>query len=93
MVYIGPAIRKNGAERKRTKSDPKEIASMLMLPFVENSFKRGASQQLEQVWVHIEVVIQEDLLKVRVANSKAIASPAHDIDVVPKGNCLLPLPT
>ena len=37
------------------------------------------------MWVHIELVIQEDLLKVRVTNSKATASPAHDIDVVPKG--------
>ncbi|WP_017733298.1 sensor histidine kinase [Nafulsella turpanensis] len=63
----------------------KEVSPMLLLPFVENSFKHGASQQLDQVWVRIEVLIQEKSLVVKVVNSKSAAPSAQAAGDVPKG--------
>ena len=63
----------------------KEVAPMLLLPFVENSFKHGASQQLEQVWVQIEVLIQEDVLNLKVMNSKSAGLKARENAAVPQG--------
>lgn len=46
------------------------IAPMLILPFVENCFKHGVSNNLKQCWIkiHLEVKAQEMLLE--IANSK-----------------------
>ena len=63
----------------------KEVAPMLLLPFVENSFKHGASQQLEQVWVQIEVLIQEDTLNLKVMNSKPEVPTTRETAAIPKG--------
>lgn len=63
----------------------KEVPPMLLLPFVENTFKHGASQQLEQVWVQIEVMIQEDVLKLRVLNSKSTVLKTQENKVEPQG--------
>lgn len=48
----------------------KKIPPLLLLPFVENSFKHGASQQLEAAWIHIHLIIDDDSLKFNVVNSK-----------------------
>lgn len=63
----------------------KEIPPMLILPFVENSFKHGTSQQLEQVWLRIDVVVQEDSLLLHVANSKNALSNQNDDQGVKEG--------
>jgi two-component system LytT family sensor kinase len=46
------------------------IAPLLMLPFVENSFKHGAKNQLHDSWIHIDLEIQPDSLILKVENSK-----------------------
>jgi sensor histidine kinase YesM len=46
------------------------VAPLLILPFVENSFKHGASNQLKAGWIHIDVEVQNQLLIIRVENSK-----------------------
>jgi LytS/YehU family sensor histidine kinase len=56
------------------------IAPLLILPFVENSFKHGVSNQLSKGWVRIDISVQENVLVVKVENSKA----ASDIDKIIK---------
>jgi two-component system LytT family sensor kinase len=46
------------------------IAPLLMLPFVENSFKHGAKNQLHDSWIHIDLEMQSDSLILKVENSK-----------------------
>ena len=47
------------------------IAPMLILPFVENSFKHGVSEELDQSWVSIDLTIKEESLTLKVENSKS----------------------
>lgn len=46
------------------------IAPLLLLPFVENSFKHGASHMLEQPWVSLYISIDGDTLKMNLVNGK-----------------------
>jgi two-component system, LytTR family, sensor kinase len=56
------------------------IAPLIILPFVENSFKHGVSNQISKGWVRIDISVQDDQLVVKVENSKTI----NDIDKVIK---------
>ena len=47
----------------------KQIAPLLLIPFLENSFKHGASENLDQAWISIELIVQEDKLKFKVLNA------------------------
>ena len=47
------------------------IPPLVLLPFVENSFKHGLSQQTEACWLRIEVNYDADCLLLKVENSKA----------------------
>jgi LytS/YehU family sensor histidine kinase len=47
------------------------IAPLIILPFVENCFKHGASESLLQAWVKIRIDIQPTAIAVKVENSKA----------------------
>ncbi|MEQ9308297.1 MAG: histidine kinase [Balneolaceae bacterium] len=53
-----------------------QIPPMLLLPFVENAFKHGTSDTLDDVWVEINVVIRNQILSFSVKNS-AGQNPAH----------------
>lgn len=66
-------------------STGKAIPPMLLLPFVENSFKHGASQQLEQVWISMIVTIHEQKLEFQVKNSKLLAANTSLGGAVPQG--------
>ncbi len=46
-----------------------EIPPMLLLPFVENAFKHGTSDALDEVWVEIKVAIRNQTLSLSVKNS------------------------
>jgi len=48
----------------------RQIAPMLLLPFVENAFKHGVSTETANAWVRIDVKVQEDLLVLLVENCK-----------------------
>ena len=48
----------------------KFIAPLMMLPFIENAFKHGTSEQIEKCWLNVDIVIKENTLKVKIANSK-----------------------
>ena len=47
------------------------IAPLLLLPFIENCFKHGTSQILEQPWVSLKIVIEDDVMKMKLLNGKA----------------------
>jgi hypothetical protein len=48
----------------------KYIAPLLILPFLENAFKHGTSQQLEKSWMSIDIAVKDFFLNCKVVNSK-----------------------
>ncbi|GAB4047501.1 histidine kinase [Spirosoma litoris] len=48
----------------------KLIAPLLLIPFLENAFKHGTSEQVDQAWMHIDLSVQENQLKFKVINSR-----------------------
>jgi len=48
----------------------KQIRPLLMLPLLENSFKHGLSQQLEQKWINLDLHVERNNLYFKLANSK-----------------------
>lgn len=46
------------------------IAPLLILPFVENSFKHGTSGETEEAWINIDLNVKDGLLTLKVDNSK-----------------------
>lgn len=56
----------------------RQIPPMLLLPFVENSFKHGASRELEQVEVQINIGITENQFTLKVVNDKGDTPPEPD---------------
>jgi len=48
----------------------KQIRPLLLLPLIENSFKHGMSQQLEQKWISLELEVEKNMLYFKLANSR-----------------------
>ena len=48
----------------------KLIAPMLLLPFVENSFKHGVASATEDAWINIDLSVKNHFLTLKVENSK-----------------------
>ncbi|MDO9376678.1 MAG: histidine kinase [Bacteroidota bacterium] len=48
------------------------IAPLLLLPFMENAFKHGASHLLEAAWISLSINVEGDTLKMKLINSKPI---------------------
>ena len=48
----------------------KLIAPLLLIPFVENSFKHGSSKMLQHSWIKLKIVIKENVLYMDLNNSK-----------------------
>jgi len=46
------------------------IAPLLLLPLVENCFKHGTSNVLEQPWIHLQVSIKNTELQIKLLNGK-----------------------
>ncbi|MBA4144350.1 MAG: hypothetical protein C0523_01205 [Cytophaga sp.] len=57
--------------------DNKKIAPLLLLPFIENSFKHGTSQMHEQAWMSMDLEVKEDLLKLKLVNGKPEKATGH----------------
>ncbi|MCE7065299.1 sensor histidine kinase [Dyadobacter sp. CY326] len=47
-----------------------KIAPLLILPLVENAFKHGASEQVGQAWINIDLRIKNKYLKFKISNSR-----------------------
>lgn len=56
----------------------RHIAPLLMIPFVENSFKHGASQVLDQPWVRLQISAAGDKLDFRLSNNRPPETAAHN---------------
>jgi len=54
----------------QTEFQNKMIAPLLLLPFVENSFKHGTSEMIEQVWISLDLQVKGDTLKFKLINGK-----------------------
>lgn len=46
------------------------IAPLMMLPFIENAFKHGTSEQIGRSWLSVDIWLQDNRLKAKIANSK-----------------------
>ena len=46
------------------------ISPLLMLPFLENAFKHGASEQIEKPWMGVDISVADNILKFKITNSK-----------------------
>lgn len=46
------------------------IAPLLMLPLVENCFKHGTSQMIEQPWLSLQVTLEKNRMHVKLMNGK-----------------------
>ena len=56
----------------------KGIAPFLLIPFVENSFKHGASEILEHPWITLTIVVNNDNLYFELCNSKPSLTPVQN---------------
>lgn len=46
------------------------ITPLLILPFLENAFKHGTSEQLERPWMNVDIAVKDHVLHCKVVNSK-----------------------
>lgn len=53
------------------------IAPLLMLPLVENAFKHGTSEMVEEAWINIDIQIIENRLIFKVSNGKPPCPPKN----------------
>lgn len=47
-----------------------QIAPLVLLPFIENSFKHGVSEEIQGRWINIQLDLSDSVLSFQVANSK-----------------------
>ncbi|HEY1023915.1 MAG TPA: histidine kinase [Sphingobacteriaceae bacterium] len=50
--------------------DNKLIAPLILIPFVENSFKHGSSKMLQDPWIDLFISVDDDLLLFSLNNSR-----------------------
>jgi two-component system LytT family sensor kinase len=58
----------------------KIISTLLLFPFVENSFKHGTSESLENPWVSLSIITTNNRLTVKLENSKSQPLPDQKRD-------------
>ncbi|MBO9729238.1 MAG: histidine kinase [Chitinophaga sp.] len=46
------------------------IPPLLMLPLIENAFKHGTSEAIDEVWINIDLFLKKNKLKFKISNSK-----------------------
>lgn len=62
----------------RGEVESKMVAPMLILPFVENCFKHGVSEELDESWVNIDLEMKGQTLTLKVENSKSKNGTSED---------------
>jgi LytS/YehU family sensor histidine kinase len=56
----------------------KFVSPLLMIPFVENSFKHGASQILREPWIKLFIQADDDIVHFSLTNSKPAEEKANN---------------
>jgi len=51
-------------------TENQKVAPMLFLPLLENAFKHGVNEQLEQAWIYMELSVDNNHLVFKLLNSK-----------------------
>ncbi|MCG2613057.1 histidine kinase [Terrimonas sp. NA20] len=51
-----------------------QIAPLLVLPLIENSFKHGTSRILEQPWINLQITLKGDMMRMKLMNGKSAES-------------------
>lgn len=51
--------------------EDQKIIPLLFLPFLENSFKYGTHEMLEQAWISLDLITQKNILKFKIINGRA----------------------
>jgi hypothetical protein len=64
----------------RGSAKDKMISPLMLIPFIENSFKHGTSRMLTHPWVRLEIQIEKKFLEFKLANNK----PEHNNEVASK---------
>ncbi len=54
-----------------------EIAPLILITFLENAFKHGVSDQTENCWIDIDLIVSADSIRYRVANRKVAPGTAQ----------------
>jgi len=50
--------------------DGKLIRPLLLLPLLENAFKHGTSENLEQKWISLDLNVEKNMMHFKLANSR-----------------------
>jgi sensor histidine kinase YesM len=58
-------------------ADNKLIAPLFLIPFLENSFKHGASQMLTHPWINLHITIKDQELFLKLHNSQPLPAGEH----------------
>jgi LytS/YehU family sensor histidine kinase len=61
-------------------NDHQMIAPLLLIPFVENSFKHGTSKMLSNPYVRLNITVQGDMLYFKLTNSRPVAIEEITVD-------------
>jgi len=56
----------------------KMIAPLLLLPFLENSFKHGLSSTIDNVWIKLNISVINNTLYLKIVNSKSSKSNKNE---------------
>jgi hypothetical protein len=56
----------------------KRIAPLLLLRLIENSFKQCSSRMVEQAWINLELIIENDTLTIKLMNGKPLELPTWE---------------
>lgn len=73
--------------RVRGDANGRKIAPLLLLPFTENCFKHGASLELDQSWVKLDIEVLPDRTLFKVENNKVSTNgeAEKNEDRIPRG--------